>query len=171
MREFYKYIMISLVFLSIPSSISAKDSITVYLFLAEDCKICQYYTPLLHNLYEQYSLERIGWVGFFPNRYSNEESIQTFKEKFDIPFPLKREFYQTKTKALRATITPEVVVYNEDTNRIIYQGRIDNSYYRLGRRRQVTTSHELRDVLEALRKGKIPKVNNQPPIGCYIMAN
>jgi peroxiredoxin len=146
-----------------------KDSITVYLFLAEDCKICQYYSNTLSDLYQQFNSPHIAFLGLFPNRYSTEKGIQAFKQKFEIPFPLKREFYHSKTDALAATITPEVVVFNESRQSIIYQGRIDDSYVKLGKRQRVVKHHELQEVLTALADNRDPAVANQPAVGCFIM--
>ncbi len=147
---------------------SEKDSITVYYFMAEDCKICQYYTPTMRELYEAYNSPDMGFVGLFPNHFSSPDSIDAFKEKYAIPFTLKKEFFLTKTKLFDVTVTPEVVVYNETTEEILYKGRIDNSYYKLGRRRQVITSHELRDVLDDIKSGIEVDVASAPPIGCFI---
>lgn len=144
------------------------DSITVYYFLAEDCKICQYYSLTMNDLYDKYASDSIGFVGLFPNHFSTEEGISNYKEKYNIPFILKREYFQTKTKLFQATITPEVVVYNETEKLIIYQGRIDDSYYKLGKRRRVLTTHELEEVLSSIQKGETPKVESIKPIGCFI---
>ena len=152
-------------------SAQQKDSITVYLFLAEDCKICQYYTPILSQLHEKYQDQQIGFIGLFPNRYSTEEGIKNFKETYKVPFVLKREYYQTRTKSFNATITPEVVVYNETQKEIIYKGRIDDSYVSFGRRCRVVKNHELDTVLKLISQGSEVALDNQPAVGCYIMTN
>jgi len=144
------------------------DSISIYYFLAEDCKICQYYSLTMNELHEEFASDSVAFIGLFPNHFSTEEGIQNFKEKYNIPFPLKREYFQTKTKLFGATITPEVVVYNESKKQIIYQGRIDDSYYKIGRRRQVITTNELESVLSSIQKGEKPNVESIKPIGCFI---
>ncbi|MBT8231202.1 MAG: hypothetical protein HKO66_07670 [Saprospiraceae bacterium] len=146
----------------------SKDSITVNIFLLEDCKICQYYVPTLKSLFEEFAYERIGFIGLFPNRYSSENNIEAFKKKHDIPFHLQREFFQTKTEKFNVNVTPEVVVYNETKQSIIYKGRIDNGYVKLGQRRRVVTQNELRDVLRALINNQEVKIENREAIGCLI---
>lgn len=141
---------------------------SVYFFLGEDCKICQYYAPLMNELDNLYTSDSLSFVGLFPNRYSAEKGISEFKRKHQLSFELKREFFGTKTKEFGVTITPEVVVYDEVNKVIVYKGRIDNSYHKLGRRRQVVTSSELKDVLSQLTNGKEISVTPVPPIGCYI---
>ena len=145
-----------------------KDSITVYYFLAEECVICQDYTPLMNELFEAYNSSDVSFVGLFPNRFSKEESIEEFKTKYKIPFLLKREFFQTKTKKFKVEITPEVVVYNESQKEIIYKGRIDNMFVRLGKRRRVVTTSELKDVLDDIQSGITKAKDFTQSVGCFI---
>ena len=46
--------------------------------------------------------------------------IQAFKEAFKIPFDLKTDYYHQKTEAFGATVTPEVIVFNESKSEILY---------------------------------------------------
>ena len=150
------------------SSAQVKDSITVNLFLLEDCKICQYYAPTIQELYNTYDNTNTSFVGYFPNRYSSEKDIALFKEKYRIPFKLKKEFFQTKTQKYNVTVTPEVVVYNETKGEIIYQGRIDNSYVKLGKQRRVVTEYELSNVLKSINNGYDVEISKTSAIGCLI---
>ncbi len=153
------------------SSLQGQDTetrYTVYYFLGEDCKICQYYTPTLNALDQTFTSDSLSFVGLFPNRYSTEEGIKNYREKYKINFELKREYFGTKTKEFGVTVTPDVVVYDNILEKILYKGRIDNSYHKLGRRRRVVTTHELQDVLQAIADGKAINTIAQAPIGCYI---
>ncbi len=148
--------------------LAQKDSITVYYFLTEECVVCQQYTPTMNRLYESFNSRNLSFVGLFPNRFSREESIQAFKEKYKLPFELKREYYQSKTKRFGVEITPEVVVYNESKEYIVYKGRIDNLFMRVGKRRRVVTKKELENVLLALQNNEDVTIENTSPVGCYI---
>lgn len=151
---------------TIPQGI--QDSITVYIFLHESCVISQYYTLPLRELHAEYANEEIGFVGLFPNFSSKPSQIQSFKEKYEIPFALKTDYFHTKTKALGATVTPEVIVVNEVNGTIIYQGRIDDNYAQIGRRKRRATSFELRDTLQALQDGQPILVARTEAVGCFI---
>ncbi|MEL6720970.1 MAG: hypothetical protein AAFP82_19865 [Bacteroidota bacterium] len=146
----------------------AQSQNKVYVFLLEDCVISQYYTLQLKTLHEKYASEEIEFIGVFPNRFSKPETIAKFKEEYQLPFELKYDYYQKLTKEMGATVTPEVVVYDETEEKIIYKGRIDNTYFRVGKRRQVTTSSELADVLEALTNNVAVGTESTVAIGCYI---
>ena len=71
------------------------------------------------------------------------------------------------TSKYGATVTPEVVLV-DDKGTVRYQGRIDNSYARVGKRRTRTTSSELKDALKAVTSGKPVKTPAVPAIGCII---
>lgn len=145
-----------------------KDSITVYVFLHESCLISQYYTLPLRNMHQEYANEQIQFIGLFPNTSSKPKKIDEFKVSHDIPFALKTDYYHEKTEALGASVTPEVVVYNESTEKILYKGRIDDSYARVGKRKRVTSTSELKEVLEAIKNDQPISVSNTKAIGCFI---
>ena len=148
-----------------------QDSISVYVFLHESCVISQYYSLPLREMYEEYADENLQFIGLFPSESSTPESRNTFKEKYKIPFELKADHHQMKTHALGAEVTPEVIVYNQSTKKILYKGRIDDSYARVGQRKRVTSTSELSDVLAALRNGHTVTFSQTKAIGCIIKKN
>jgi len=156
------------IFLIFAASLHASDSITVYLFLSEDCPICQYYSLKINDLHDSFGGENLGFLGLFPNRSSTERKISEFREKYDLQIPLKREYLQQRSKAFDVKVTPEVVVYNEDREEVVYQGRIDNTYAALGRRRARPTQRELRDVLTSIKQQKPIHTPDTPAVGCFI---
>lgn len=154
-----------------PSKASAypeADSTTVYIFLSDECIISQNYTLVLNQLHEAYDSEQLNFVGIFPNFASKPDKIQAFKEKYNIQFPLKTDYFKTLTQKLDAKVTPEVVVFNHKTNTTVYKGRIDNMYARVGQKRRVTTTSELKDVLDALQKGLPAPIRETEAVGCFI---
>lgn len=71
-------------------------------------------------------------------------------------------------EALGASVTPEVVVFNESKEKILYKGRIDDSYARVGKRKRVTSTSELKEVLEAIKNDQPIQVSNTTAVGCFI---
>ncbi len=140
----------------------------VYIFLEEDCRISQFYTNTLNDLHQQFASEHIIFTGVFPSQTTKPEDITDFKKKYKIPFDLIFDERQVLTKKFEATITPEVVVYQPDEEKIIYKGRIDDSYFRVGKRRNVVTANELKVVLDCIKNKHPIKVPWKDAIGCYI---
>ena len=145
-----------------------KDSISVYIFLHETCVISQFYTLPLRSLHETYANDSLQFVGIFPSFSSKKQQIAAFKKKYQLQFRLKTDYYKTKTKLLGATVTPEVVIYNEDQQTILYKGRIDDTYFRIGKKRRVTTTSELQDALTAIVNNEPILVKETEAIGCFI---
>ncbi len=146
----------------------ANDDIEVNIFMNEDCKICQFYTLKLKELHKEFASDKIVFRGIFPAKEAENEKLQAFKKAYKMPFEMVNDKEQIITKELKATITPEVIVFNKSKNEIIYRGRIDDSYYKVGRRRNANRTNELFDVLTAITLNKKVETNNQPAIGCYI---
>jgi len=145
-----------------------EDSIVVHVFMLEDCLITQNYTLALRQLHEKYTPYHIDFVGWFPNDFSTEAKIDSFQELYQIPFLLLKDENQTQTKQFGATVTPEVVIYNYTQKEILYKGRIDNKYYRVGRQRGVTTTFELAEALEAIVCDREILVKETESVGCFI---
>ena len=119
-------------------------------------------------MHKEYANNHIQFIGLFPNLSSKLDKIEAFKKEYAIPFELKTDYYHTLTESFGASVTPEVVVYNESKAKILYKGRIDDSYARVGKRRRVTTGTELNDVLEAIKNNQPILTNNTPAVGCFI---
>lgn len=149
---------------------TAAKSVTVYVFLSETCPICQNYTLTLKQLYTEYKDKHISIIGVFPNYYSTPESIEEFKKVYSIPFPLLLDKNAEFTKHFKASITPEVFIESAD-KKILYAGRIDDSFYAIGKRRNVITSTELADALEAIVAGKALKKAKTQAVGCVITSS
>lgn len=147
--------------------LNAKDSLTLYLFLLDDCPICIQYSPTINDLHLKYG-EEISFIGYFPNFSSKKEKIELFKSQYHIKFPLFTDYFKTQAKKFNVQITPEVILYNHTQNKIVYQGRIDNKFYKLGRRRNVVTEHNLRDAIDLSLKNKKIDQPYVEAIGCYI---
>ncbi len=150
------------------SSEPKPERFSVYIFLGEECIISQQYTLLLKRLHKEYGDERISFVGLFPNPSSSVDKMEMFEKKYGLGFELKLDVLQKNMDRFEVRVTPEVVVFNERKKEVIYQGRIDNMFYRVGKRRTVTTTSELEDVLVAIQEGKPVLPKRTEAIGCFI---
>ena len=146
---------------------SSQPVATVHVFLKEDCPIARYHTKTLSQLQERYAKEGIAFCGYVSSGKATKQSVAAFKAKFKIPFAIEPDASLSKAHHLGAKVTPEVVVLNRD-GKTLYRGRIDNTYADFGKRRRVTTSHDLRDVLEALAKDEAFEPKSTEAIGCFI---
>jgi len=167
-----KHLLLLIICLLSVSSFSHKAPassapVTVYIFLSETCPICQSYTLTLKTLYTKYSARPVKFIGVFPNYYSGEKSLAEFKKKYEIPFALVTDKSGKLSKRLKAGITPEVFV-EDDKRTILYSGRIDDSFYAVGKRRTVITSNDLDNALAAITTGKKVAQPKTQAVGCII---
>ena len=154
---------------SVPVLAGISDSLTVYVFLEDECMISQFYTPQLTEYYEKYHPKKVGFIGYFPNSSTNPEQIADFAKNYHLTFPLKGDYSKEWTRKFGVTVTPEVAVWDHRDDRLIYRGRIDDSYVRVGKRKIHPQSEDLKDIIEGWLKGQTPQdtVMTQA-IGCFI---
>jgi len=147
----------------------AQDKSTVYIFLSETCPICKNATLELNKLHTEYAKLGYNFIGIFPNEnISTQETRASFGKKFHLNFPLISDTNQHFTQQFSATITPEVIVWSEPKQKILYRGKIDNSFESVGKRRTVTTEFYLRNALESLLKNTSESITFTQPVGCFI---
>ncbi|MFN0014874.1 MAG: hypothetical protein ACKVU2_10035 [Saprospiraceae bacterium] len=147
------------------------DTFSVFFFLLEDCKITQAYTDKMQHLVQEFAGDSIQFQGYFPNPISEDSTVHAFIQKHKLPFPCTREAAAGAARRFSVTVTPEVVVYNETRQTVVYQGRIDNLYERVGLRRQVVTSHELEAALYCIRHNKPVPIPRTNAVGCFLDLN
>jgi peroxiredoxin len=139
----------------------------VYIFLSPECPLCQSYSLTLRNLYDQYHQKGIEMIGIIPGADFTTAQIIEYRIKYKIPFTLLKDEKFLIVRKYKGTTTPEVVVVN-GAGMLMYQGRIDNWAYELGKKRNVITEHDLQNVLELIATNKPVKVTRTKPVGCFI---
>ena len=160
----FKYIFI---FLICSFQLKAKDSVVVYFFLLDECRICQEMTPYINQIYDNYHQE-FSFVGLFPNFSSTPEGIETFKSKYKVIMPLLSDHLKIFAHKLGATIMPEVVVYNHTKDKIVYKGKINDLYYAPGKRKHHIKDETLINVLTKITAGEKYNFQNTQAVGCFI---
>jgi len=151
-----------------PEKPEEKARLSVYIFLAETCPISQFYTITLKDLHREFASDNVTFKGIFPGKESTEGSVAEFKKTYDLPFELILDKDQKLTRNLKAKVTPEVIVQNELTGEILYQGRIDDSYYQVGKKRPFVREPDLRNALTQLQRNQPVKKPKTDAVGCVI---
>jgi hypothetical protein len=145
------------------------DSLTVLVALHDDCVISRFYTPRLNALDSTYRGRHIGIVGFFPHGSITPAAIEAFRDEFRIAFPLLLDENQSVARRYGVTIMPEAVAVDHRTGHVLYRGRIDDSYVRVGKRKLHPRSNDLENVVKAWLDGDRPDgVTETPAVGCFI---
>ena len=144
-----------------------KNKATVIIIFLSDCPASQSYTLTLNKLAKKYNANNISFIGIFPGSYSTDDELKKFKSDYKIEFPLLKDPDMILARKLDATIAPSCFVINEKGN-TIYQGRIDDWLYAIGKKRQVITENNLDDALKSVVKNLPVKIKETKPIGCIL---
>lgn len=140
----------------------------VYVFLDFSCPICQYYLHTIQSLADQFSAKGISFTGVFPTQGVTADTLAYYAEKYRFRIPLIVDTSQVLTARYDAKVTPQAIVITP-SGAIIYSGRIDNMFIKLGRRRQTPTTFELRDILSSVSGNNSSTAYTcSAPIGCII---
>ncbi len=141
--------------------------LTVYIFLGHQCPICQKYGHKLRTFHNQFEQQNIDLIGVVPLRDVGLLTIAEYAALYRFEFPVLSDKQRILTDVFGATVTPEVVVVDNNGD-LIYRGMIDNWFYALGKYRRVTTEYYLEDALSAYLEGNEITVKETEPIGCFI---
>lgn len=148
-------------------SYSSRNKTRIFVFLDVECPISQSYTLYLEKLYLKYKKLGILFFCVFPTKYTKVEEIIFFNKKYNLTIPSVLDKFQSITKKLNATITPEVFVINPK-NEICYFGCIDNTFFALGKRNLKPKVFYLEEALNSVIKNKKMQSFHNQAIGCEI---
>ena len=144
--------------------VGGHGQLKVAFFLSPTCTICRFYALEMRELTSAYSGKRVEFVGYAVGPLLNDSTVSAFRADYQIPFPIERD--DVMHRRLNATVTPEVFVIRNDS--VIYHGRIDDSFVRVGKRRAHVKNRELRNALDCILQGGTVEVSHVPAVGCII---
>ena len=138
--------------------------VKVAFFLSPTCTICRYYALEMRELSADYAGRDVEFIGYAVGPLLTDSVVASFREEYKIPFSVVLD--DTMHRALNATVTPEVFVLRNDT--VVYHGRIDDSFLRVGKRRAHVKNRELRSAIDRILQGRSVDVPFVPAVGCII---
>ena len=144
------------------------ENISVNFFLLDECRISQNISGEINTVYNEFNEGPFSFFCYFTSETSTESKIENFIKKFKLKVPFFTDYKKKKATLYGATIAPQVVVYDEINKKILYTGRIDNSFDEIGSRRRVITEKDLRNVLAAIKNQQDIKEKETKAIGCII---
>ena len=142
----------------------AMGQVRVAFFLSPTCTICRYYALEMRELSVDYAADGVEFIGYAVGPLLTDSAVASFQEEYKLPFPIVLD--DTMHRTLNATVTPEVFVLRNDT--VVYHGRIDDSFLRVGKRRAHVKNRELRSAIDSILQGRSVDVPFVPAVGCII---
>ncbi len=149
-----------------PARDPAVRGVVVY-SCATDCPIGNAMAPELSRLADESGANGIRWVAIYPDELITADKVAKHQREFALTMPAFPDPTLSLARAHGITATPEVVVYAPG-GQMVYRGRIDDSWDFIGTRRKSPTRRDLKEVLDQLQHGKVPKPRVTEPVGCLL---
>lgn len=139
----------------------------VVVFVTTDCPIANAYAPTIQALRAQFASQPVHFFLVHVDAQIDAARARQHADEYGLVGPILLDPAHDLVRALGVTITPEVVVLGP-ARAVRYQGRIDNWFGDLGKKRPQPTRHDLRDAIHALLAGAVVAEARTAAIGCSI---
>ncbi len=139
---------------------------TVVCFLGAECPLARLYGHKLNEMQAAYAAQGVQFIGVNSNQQDSLEDVKQYVKRYEISFPMAKDYNNEVADRFHAVRTPEVFVLDQQLT-VRYRGRIDNQYLP-GISRAETTTHDLKNALDQLLAGKPIEVSETKPNGCFI---
>ena len=139
----------------------------VYFFLTQECPVARHMVGEIKEIFREFKDERIDFTIVFSGNQHTDSSVRFYlllHDLISIPFVLDTNLHIAKSYFVQ--VAPAVCMVSDD--KIIYNGRISDLYYRLGRRKSGTINKDFHIFLSLWISGKIESVKAAPPVGCIL---
>lgn len=140
----------------------------VLLFARTDCPISNRYAPEVGRICDAYTPRGVRFYMVYPNPDATADAIRQHLKDYRYTCEALHDPEHVLVKRAKATITPEAAVF-DGTGTLVYHGRIDDWYAAFGQSRPAPTTHDLRDVLDAVLDGRPVEQETAPAVGCFIL--
>ena len=137
-------------------------------FVTNECPISNSFAPEIARICADYKSKGIGCALVYVDAsLSDDQAGKHAKEYGHGDYPKIVDRKHELVKATGVTITPEAAVVDR-SGKVIYRGRIDDSFAALGQPRRPVKNADLRDALNAIVAGKPVAKPETKALGCYI---
>ncbi|MBM3771538.1 MAG: redoxin domain-containing protein [Acidimicrobiia bacterium] len=150
-----------------PLTLAPGVKAAVFVFVSVDCPISNRYAPEVRRLYQAFQEKGVQFTLVYPNPAESVPAIREHLRAYDYPAGAVRDLKHALVKHAQISVTPEVAVFTPDGS-LVYRGRIDNRYVRLGVERPAATQRDLASALVAVLDGKSVREPRTPAVGCYV---
>ena len=137
----------------------------VLLFLGAECPVSNGYAPEMARLARAYGPRGVRFYGIYPDPDLSDRAAARHAQEFGLEFPVLRDPEQVVAHQAGVGVTPEAAVLAPD-GRVLYLGRIDDTFNPQGRRRPSPTTRDLDAALRAVLDGKAPPAAAARAFGC-----
>ena len=140
----------------------------VLFFISDECPISNSYAREIARICAGYQSKGVGCdLVYVDPAISDDHARQHAQEYGHGDYPKIVDRRHELVKATGVTVTPEAAVINQQ-GKVVYRGRIDDSFAALGQPRRPVKDADLRNALDAVLAGKPIEKPDTKALGCYI---
>ena len=139
----------------------------VFFFLLQDCPICNAYSVEIARIVEEYSAKKVAFYAVQIDPDLSAADARKHATDYGLKCPVLLDRKHELIAVAKAKVTPEAAVFIGG-NKLVYHGRIDDTFVDFGKRRDQATVHDLRAALDAVLAGKPVEHPVTPAVGCFI---
>lgn len=143
------------------------DSLAVFLFVTTDCPVCLNYVDYIRQLSGDLEAKQIPFFLVFCGKNRFRE-LKRFRKRYDLSCDWVDDSHFMLAKYLEATTFPEIFIFNNQQKAVQYQGKIDNLFESVGKRRKIVSEYYFQNALNAILTGQENYQAYIPPVGCFI---
>ncbi len=148
-----------------PLDLEEKKAVVLF-FVSPYCPTSNTFGPAMKEIAEAFE-EDFRFVSIHSDPSVSDSDRATHAKMMEITHPVLKDGDQALAMKLGATITPEAFVLDAEGT-VLYQGRINDLYLGPTQKQQEATNHDLKEALEAIRKGEKVAVPKTEAVGCDI---
>lgn len=145
----------------------AFKKLTCYFFFIADCPASRNNLPKMVQLGHKYAANGLSIIGVVSEPMPDNEKLQLTLETFHVDFAIEMDSTLALAKTHGATVTPQVMLYNENSE-LIYSGLLDDYYIDLGTHRKNVKEHYLEQAIVNTLNGEPVTLRKTEPLGCII---
>ncbi|RYF55461.1 MAG: hypothetical protein EOO39_37970 [Cytophagaceae bacterium] len=110
---------------------------------------------------------RVNFEAVYPTQTVTLKQVRAFQRTYALRLTARLDPAHHLVNRYDATTTPEVILLSAD-QQVLYQGPIDDQFYKLGKYRPAPTEFYLKDAIDASLKGRPVATRRVTPVGCLI---
>ncbi len=144
-----------------------KSKFNAYVFLSPECPLSEASLLELKRLDALFAKNNYSTTIIVPGDLFNIEEINKFKNSFKVEFPIYIDKHYELCDTLKASITPEYFLLNENFS-VLYSGAIDDRALDNEVIRQSARNRFAENAIQLLINKKPIEVTKTKAVGCYI---
>lgn len=148
-------------------AVSLDGKVAAVVFLGPECPISRSEVAALNKIAGDMKAPSV--FGVISDPTVNREAAAKFAKDFEVKFPLLFDASGDLAARFKPDHTPEAYVIDQ-SGAVRYTGRIDDAFVAVGKQREVVTSHDLSDALQAVSGGREPAHATTQSVGCVFEA-